>query len=149
MADGHGGYRRPSRPAPASGPGANSRRTDGRANKMDLPDAGYGEQQDFRGIEAGAVMGSGQPSAPALGAIQAPPARQVVPLTEGSMQPDVPVTAGADYGAGPSSAVLGLDATTQDLAQYGRYMPFLMKLANDPNTSVSTRTAIRQLFSKS
>lgn len=149
MANGHGGYRRPSRPAPVSGPGANSRRTDGRANVMDIPDAAYGENADFRGIEAGAVMGSGQPSMPSVSAVQAPPARQVVPLTEGSMQPDVPVTAGADAGAGPSSAVLGLDTTTQDLAQYGKYMPFFLKLANDPNTSVSTRIAIRQMFAKS
>ena len=42
MADGHGGYRRPTNPSPVSGPGALSRRTDGQQPTQDLPNAKYG-----------------------------------------------------------------------------------------------------------
>ena len=147
---GRGGYRRPGSPAAVSGPGALSKRTDGKANMMDLPDAGYGENADFKGIEAGATLGAGNPPAgPPVDMASAAPSRPVVPLSEGTQMPDTPVTAGADYGPGVGSGALGLGPTEQDVAEYGKYLPFLLKLANDPNTSKSTRTAIRQLFSKS
>lgn len=149
MANGHGGYRAPANPAPVSGPGAHSKRTDGKANQMALPDAAYGEGADFQEMQSGAQMGSGNAPSPGGQAMPTPQAPQVVPLTEGSTMADTPVTAGADYGAGPSSRVLGLGPAQQDVEQYGKYLPFLLKLANDPNTSKSTRTAIRQLFANS
>lgn len=48
-----GGYQRPSNPAPVSGPGAMSKRTDGGpVQKLrDLPDAQYGEAATFRDLQ--------------------------------------------------------------------------------------------------
>ena len=57
---GHGGYRRPTNPAPVSGPGALSRRTDGMQPRATLPDAKYGEQQAFQQAQGAAPM-SGDP----------------------------------------------------------------------------------------
>lgn len=47
-----GGPRRPTNPAPVSGPGAMSKRTDGGpAQKLrDLPDAQYGEAATYRDL---------------------------------------------------------------------------------------------------
>jgi hypothetical protein len=142
----HGGYRRPSNPAPVSGPGAHSKRTDGRAQMMDLPDAQYGEGAAFQEIQQGAPLGGGASPAAAL---PSAPSRPIVGLGEPTMMPDTPVTAGAEYGPGPSQAVLGVDPTSLDSQQFAKYMPFFLKLANDPNTPKSTRTLIRQLFTRS
>lgn len=146
MANGHGGYRKPSNPAPVSGPGKYSRRTDGKANMMDLPDAAYGENAAFREAQAGAPMGGG--GGGGIPASVAPP-REIVPLGAPSQQPDVPVTSGAEYGPGPGMGALGLGPGQLDREQYGKYMPFFMKLANDPETPKSVRTMIRQMFADS
>ena len=113
---------------------------------MDLPDAQYGEGAAFQEIQQGAALGGG-PSSPQ--GLPAAPSRPVVGLGEPSQMPDVPVTAGAEYGPGPSQAVLGVDPATLDQQEFAKYMPFFLKLANDPNTSKSTRTLIRNLFARS
>ena len=142
----HGGYRRPANPAPVSGPGAHSRRTDGKANVMDLPDAQYGENATFREAQSGAPLGGGG-GTPAPGpAVQQAP---IVGLGEPSQNPDTPVTAGADYGPGPDSSALGADPYQLNAEEFGKYMPFFLKLANDPNTSKSTKALIRDLFARS
>ena len=56
MANGHGGYRRPTNPAPVSGPGALSRRTDGRQPTRSLPNAKYGENAAFEAAQGAAPM---------------------------------------------------------------------------------------------
>lgn len=140
------GYNRPANPAVVSGPGALSRRTDGHVSKMQLPDANYGENADFQEIQSGASMNA--PASPTV-SVAPNPGPQVVGLGEPSQMPDEPVTAGAEYGSGPGPDVLGLDPNATDLEQYGKYMPYLLRLANDPNTAKSTRTAIRLLFAKS
>jgi hypothetical protein len=64
----HGGYRRPTNPAPVSGPGAHSRRTDGQP-MVDLPDAQYGENAAFQEAQAGAkISNSGVQAAAQQGA---------------------------------------------------------------------------------
>ena len=109
---GKGGLQRPRNPAPVSGPGALSRRTDGGPAQAlrDLPNAKYGENSDFRDIESGAAMaaspvasggaGAASESAPAL------PMQPPTPLTVPSQRPDEAVTHGAALGAGANSMVL-------------------------------------------
>lgn len=151
MADGHGGYRRPSNPAPVSGPGKHSRRTDGRPNQMDLPDARYGEAQDFREIQGGAPMGGGPSSAVPLSAAGAAPVAPPTPLNAPSTMPGQPVTAGADAGPGPGLGALGLNMPTsekEDLAKrYGPYLPLLIRKAEDPMSSQEFRDQVRYLIS--
>ena len=88
----HGGYRAPANPAPVSGPGALSARTDG--------------------VPAGQVTGLpyGQNSAlnaqAASGPMAQAPAANVVPLDAPSQYPDQPVTSGAPLGPGPGPSVM-------------------------------------------
>lgn len=149
MADGHGGYRKPSTPAPVSGPGAHSQRTDG-APRMDLPDAKYGEAGDFQAIQSGAPMG-GQaapagPSGGGGGGMQPP-----TPLDAPSGDPSQPVTAGADAGAGPGFDALGLPNPTDEKAdlqrRYGPYLPLLIRRADEPTASAEFRSQVRYLLS--
>lgn len=148
MAEGHGGYRRPSNPAPVSGPGKHSRRTDGRPQQMDLPNAKYGEAQDFEQIQQGASMAN--PSAP--GAFAAPAPTMPTGLMEPSQNPDEPITAGATVGPGPGAEALGLpnsrDEKADLIARYGRYLPMLIRKADDPSSSQEYREQVRYLIAK-
>lgn len=109
---GRGGYQAPANPAPASGPGHQSKRTDGGpAQKLrDLPDARYGEASEFRALQQQAPLAqSPSLSAASPGGAGAAPAAPVtpIPLTAPSLRPDEPVTAGSPLGAGPGPEALG------------------------------------------
>jgi hypothetical protein len=110
MANGQGGMRRPQNPAPVSGPGQLSRRTDGGPQQVQAEMSGmpYGENMEFEAIQSSAPM-SASPSA------ASPRARQrsagaagrqaagmgATPLFAPTQRPDEPVTAGAPFGPGP------------------------------------------------
>lgn len=85
----HGGYRAPANPAPVSGPGALSQRTDGVPTGQ-VKGLAYGENQTVN-----ALAGSGPMAQPRAGG----PA--VIPLDADSQFPDEPITAGAPFGPGP------------------------------------------------
>ena len=145
MANGHGGYRRPANPAPVSGPGALSRRTDGRQPVMDTPDAAYGENQTNRELQSQSPLpqAPGAPSGPPPG-----PTPPGVGLGDPSQQPGVPVTSGAAAGAGPGLDALGLLAGAKaDAQHFARYMPALLDIADRDDTPPSVRRAIRNLYS--
>lgn len=145
MADGHGGYRKPTNPAPVSGPGKYSRRTDGQPT-MDIPDAGYGEQSNFRSIQSGAKMAN-QPQVPqsSQGSGQASP---IVGLGAPSQMPDVPVTAGSEYGAGPGPEALGLpqDLNQLDAQDLQKYLPTLIDIAQRDDTLPGVKNWVRSII---
>lgn len=154
MADKRGGYRKPNRPAPVSGPGALSRRTDSQPTRR-IPDAQYGEQSAMQSIQAGAPMAgnalgpggaSPSPMMPPGGGSGA----DVVPFGAPSGRSDEPITAGIDMGAGPGSASLGMldEKTLQERADKEsliRYLPVFEFLANRPGSSASLRNLVRTL----
>src|SRR5690606_3356488 len=110
---GRGGYRRPRNPAPASGPGRLSRRTDRGQRVRELSDAAYGEQSTFRADQQGAPMANNP--AMAAGAGGTGPAvdlSKIVSLSAPSMRPDEPVTAGSLPQSTLGGAVAGVDETT-------------------------------------
>lgn len=130
----HGGARTPANPAPVSGPGALSRRTDGAQPQMRLPDARYGEQQAFQEAQAGAPLAQvqGQPN--------------LTPLDAPSQHPDVPVTDGAALGPGAGPEALGSAAGAEDeLLRLHSYLPVLKHLASQPQGFQSLRQLVRQL----
>lgn len=100
----------PNSPAPVSGPGALSRRTDGGpAQKLrELPNAQYGEAQTFRDLQQGAPLAQtpspGQAPSVGPGAGGSAP---IIPLNAPTTRPGEPVTAGSRYGPGPGPEVLG------------------------------------------
>jgi hypothetical protein len=94
--------RRPSNPAPVSGPGALSRRTDGQGAKY-IAGGEYGEGQEMMDLQTSAPM-SKAPAAPrprtgrqVVSEEMAPP----TPLFAPTERPDEPITAGAPFGPGP------------------------------------------------
>jgi hypothetical protein len=122
MAEGHGGMRRPSNPAPVSGPGAMSRRTDGQGARY-IAGGEYGEGQEMMDLQTSAPM-SKAPAAPrprtgrqVVSEEMAPP----TPLFAPTERPDEPITAGAPFGPGPGPTVTprrggNLAATLERLA---------------------------------
>jgi hypothetical protein len=112
VTDGHGGYRRPGNPAPASGPGALSQRTDGGpGQKLSAPTGmEYGGQKTLLDQERTSPMYA-QPS-PGDRKVQVPAGQpqqgggqgpQLTPLDAPTQNPDEPVTAGAAIGPGPNA----------------------------------------------
>lgn len=97
-----GGYRAPRNPAPVSGPGALSKRTDVQV-PMRLPDPDYGEGKEFIDI---------QKSAPVPQEVKPTP----VPLTAPTQFPDEPLSAGAPFGPGPNG-MTKVEAPKGQLAQ--------------------------------
>jgi hypothetical protein len=104
MSRGRGGYRKPNKPAPASGPGALSQRTDGGpADRQPMrlgPAEQHGARQGMVNLQGAAPMAAGGPpgaGGPSVG-MPAPP-DLFAPDTGGG-----PITAGARGGAGPGPA---------------------------------------------
>lgn len=107
MAEQQGGYRRPSNPAPVSGPGALSQRTDGQGARY-MSGGQYGEGQELMELQTAAPM-SKAPAQPRMR--QGRPSGQVVeegarptPLFAPTERPDEPITAGAPFGPGPGAS---------------------------------------------
>lgn len=113
-----GGYRRPSHPAPVSGPAQLSQRTDGGPGQAvrALPDAKYGENRDYQAQEQGAPLAkqpeTPTPPPPSAQVPAGPPPDQAAqpapppgpPLTGFNAptdRPGEPVTAGSPLGPGP------------------------------------------------
>lgn len=134
-----GGYRRPSNPAPVSGPGALSARTDGGPGQpvRVAPGGEYGERKESEEIQASAPMAA-QP-APA-------PAPRPTPLGAPTARPDEPVTAGADAGPGISAFSAGiLDDRQMTNEQLRPILKSLETIANLPGSNAETRSYVRLL----
>lgn len=153
-----GGYRKPMNPAPVSGPGSLSRRTDG--GPADTQAAKYvsglpwGQGQELMNIQQSANLaatpGIEQTTMPSIGTASAA-ATPRAPFNAPTQRVNEPVTAGIDMGLGPDSSILGYgtqeDAARQKFAsQMEEYRPALMFFAAQPNTSPETRSLIRRLF---
>ena len=115
-----GGYQRPSNPAPVSGPGALSRRTDGGPTQAARYMAGgkYGEGKQMMQMQQSAPMAA-QQSVPAgkanLNRANLP---SITPLTAPTERPNEPLTHGMPFGPGGGPEVLGQTAQqSQTLSQ--------------------------------
>lgn len=151
-----GGYRKPNNPAPVSGPGALSQRTDGGPGDKQaaryISGLPYGEGQQMMDIQQSAPMAAApgiESSRMAMSPGQA--AAPIIPLTAPSSRPNEPVTAGINLGPGPDSSSLR-PMSTQDTiaednyrAQIASYLPALLRIAANPNTSPTTRAMIRKI----
>jgi len=121
MAETRGGYRKPDMPAPTSGPGALSQRTDGGpaqgAKYMSgLP---YGEGRSTYDQQTAAPMAGSAPTPPAPEMPSGPP---MLSLNDPTQRPDEPLTAGLNIGEGPGSEVMNLPNRSQSLVDTIRYL---------------------------
>ena len=144
-----GGNHPPANPAPVSGPGQLSQRTDGKQPIMAL--AGgvkYGEQAQFQGIEAGAAIPqqAGMPPAPATPVDQGPPPTG---LGEPTQNPNEPVTAGAADGPGPGTAALNLppgDDAQKLRQQFGPILPALIAQSQSQYATQAYKDSVQALI---
>lgn len=138
---------------PTPGPGKFSQRTDkavSEANRS-LPNAGYGEQQEYQTQEQGAKMAT-QPDVQGMNFndLFGDASSRVTPFSSPTTQPDVPVTAGAASGPGAGTDALNLpDQQNEDLQKLQGWMPVLEFMANQPGASWAMRNVIRQVKGKS
>jgi hypothetical protein len=145
-----GGYRQPSNPAPVSGPGALSRRTDGPqgggSQPVRAPSGGkYGERQALEQMQQAAPLAA-DPGGD-VGAPQgAPVDANVVGFDQPTQQPDTPVTAGAPMGDGPGPEALGLpNQPDEDMRRLVAWLPVFEHMANQPGSSKAARNLVRGL----
>ncbi len=127
MAEQQGGYRRPSNPAPVSGPGALSQRTDGQGAKY-MAGGQYGEGQEMMDLQTSAPM-SKAPEQPRMR--QPRSGRQVVeegmrptPLFAPTERPDEPITAGAPFGPGPGPSNSSASAGASVSDSLAKFIPY-------------------------
>lgn len=149
---GAGGYQAPNNPAPVSGPGAMSKRTDQPIQR--LANAAYGEQKNFQSIQQGAPMAAGiNPSAGPPPSVfrQATeggnPGAAVTPFHAPTQRPGEPVTTGAPSGAGAGPEALNLapGVNKQDFMALRPALPLLQFLANLPGAHPGSQQFVRYL----
>ena len=142
-----GGYRKPGNPAPVSGPGALSKRTDGRIAEG----FAYGMNKQINEQAAGAPLAKAAPVA-ARSMNVAPELPPVTPITDPTMNPDESVMAGVNMGAGPGAEALMLPSMNDSQAEFKKsissYYPVLSYIASRPNTSPETRRALSILMNE-
>ena len=145
-----GGYRQPSSPAPVSGPGALSKRTDGPAGggsqPVRAPSGGaYGDRQELEQLQQAAPL-SASPGGDAGAPGGADVTADLVGFGAASQMPDEPITAGAAAGAGPGLEALGLpNQPGDDMRKLAMYLPVLEHMASQPGASKAARNLVRQL----
>ena len=133
MANGHGGYRRPENPAPVSGPGKMSKRTDGfgqpkpAQTPKKVTGLPYGENKQVNETAAAAPM-SAAPN----------PLSMLPPINAPTAYPDEPITSGVPVGPGPNS-------TTSFHQQEEDYVAAAIRSAYASMPSPQLRALVNQL----
>lgn len=135
-----GGYRLPTNPAPVSGPGALSARTDGFPGQNQVVPTGlpYGDAKQLQLQEQTAPMAVAQDASPQMPAVPQLPAGTTVPTLPPfgeSQRPDEPITHGLDIGPGAGSEVLAVEHQPQYQAQ-GAMTQMLASLSARDTTGV-------------
>lgn len=123
-----GGYRKPGNPAPVSGPGKLSRRTDGgpgsKQAMQQMTGGKYGENKALMEQQQGATLaGSPTPNPRVSAPTQQAP---VTPLFAPTTRPEEPVTAGMPFGPGPTQ-VAGVE-NLNNQAEYASLSTSLLPL---------------------
>lgn len=100
-----GGYRKPNNPAPVSGPGALSRRTDGGPTQgaMPIPAGQYGERKQLQEMQTSAKMAG-----------NSTPQRKVIGIFEPNTDSSMPITHGAPVGPGSNTIDTGRTVMPMD-----------------------------------
>lgn len=122
---------------------------------LEVTGLGYGKNAPVNAARTSIPAGGPAPASPAglpPDAMQAatsfqPPA--LTPLGAPTENPDEPVTAGLDMGAGAGSdamqPMVAEEPPDPDLAGLAVYLPMLERLASQPTASVATRNLVRRL----
>ena len=153
MAGPNGGYRRPTNPAPVSGAGQLSQRTDGGPQQVqaDMSGMPYGENAEFNTTQSMAPMSASStarsPRASAQQAKSAGGGMSATPLFAPTERPDEPVTAGAPFGPGAGASMNpGMDGINKsDAKSLVKYLPGMMAMAEDADAPEGFKRFVRHL----
>ena len=157
MARGRGGMRPTApqnNPMNVSAVGGNGQNATATQAAKYVPGLSYGEGQQMMDIQQSASMAaapgiesSGMAMAPGSAAATQP----IIPLSAPSSRPNEPITAGINMGPGPDSSALRAQSNEDMIAddkyraQIASYLPALLRIAANQNTSPTTRAIIRKL----
>ena len=126
MANGHGGQRTPTNPAPVSGPGALSQRTDGPLH--------------------GPVPTPMPGPAPSGGGPAIPDPSQLTPFGAPTQRPDEPLSAGLSGGPGAGPSIIQPPPMSpEDQDRLRSYLPTLIVLASSSDASPAVKQFVTQL----
>jgi len=140
-------------PMNVSARGGNGQSGDATQAAKYVPGLPYGEGQALMATQGAAPLAAApsieQSNTPS-GLASAAASQSVIPMNAPTSMPNIPVTDGADAGPGGGMDALGLgnrEAAMDDAyrAQIAAYMPALLTIAANPNTSNMTRMIIRKL----
>jgi hypothetical protein len=145
-----GGYRKPGTPAPVSGPGALSQRTDGGPSQAPMYMPGMKSMGSTGREQMAQQQGAALYKAPTSGGggissimENLPP---VTPIDAPTEFPDQPIADGTQAfgGAGPEALMLPKQEDTDtDKQRLMSYLPALESAANMPNASVAFKNYVR------
>lgn len=132
---------------PVSGPGKFSQRTDKAVSGANnsLPNAQYGEAQDYQDIKSAAPMASDSGVPMDIGALMGSMRPDAIGLGEPSQQPDVPVTDGAALGPGAGTEALSAPPEDPSAGRNAAWLPALIYMADQPNSSDAARNLVRAM----
>jgi hypothetical protein len=147
MANSHGGYRQPSHPAPVSGPGAHSARTDRGVKQYDVTGGSYGSSQDFQQQQSAAPLAP-KPGAPGSVPQGGMDLSSIIGLDAPSTQPNIPVTDGAAAGPGAGPAALGqpIDPKSQEAQALARYVQVMIRQSDADGATPAFKAYVHQLI---
>jgi hypothetical protein len=139
-----GGYRKPGKPAPVSGPGALSRRTDGRVAEG----FAYGMNKQINEQAAGAPMAKAptfNAGSARMGEVRS--LAPITPITAETMDVNDPITNGVPVGPGANSIPGMPSGPTEDpdINMIRDYYPMLEFWASQPGTSQATKDYVQYL----
>lgn len=144
-----GGRRTPANPAPVSGPGRLSRRTDGGPGQPARYAAGmpYGEGADFYDLQTSAPMSAASAAAPAMTGGSAGSPGALVPLSAPTQRPDEPLTEGNPLGpgAGPEVLVTPQPPAARDRVMLQKYLPQLRQIASQGDAPAGFKAFVQYL----
>jgi hypothetical protein len=143
-----GGYRKPETPAPVSGPGALSQRTDGGPSQAPMYMPGMKSMGSTGREQMAQQAGAALYKAPTSGMSSnieksLPP---ITPITADTQFPEQPITDGttAFGGMGPEALNIPRQEDTDiDKQRLMSYLPALESAANLPNASVAFKNYVR------
>lgn len=146
-----GGARTPSNPAPVSGPGAMSKRTDGGPGQpiRDPGGLAYGDGQELRSVQGAAPMSGQSPQAAALASNGVPLADMSPNLFAPTDAPNEPVTAGLPFGPGPGPSTAAPMPEGPTKARLEASLPQLLRAAESPFVSPEFRSLVSYIRSVS
>lgn len=142
-----GGYQQPSKPAPVSGPGAMSKRTDRGQPIRDPGGLPYGDNQELRTVQGAAPMAR----------TQGPPPPADIPLAEMSPNmhdptnyPNRSVFTGMPFGPGAGPEALGgQEPAAMTRSKLNTMLPTLLRAAESPDVSPEFRRIVSLIRSGS